>query len=851
MGNAVNIENLLNTGYFTTSRARSRDPSARAPLVSRDAPPESNPPPVPAHGHIPRTVHLVPAPSFRKNPPPPPATVEDEIESLAKEYGSSQPSVFSEEEPLSRGDLDQNPIIVQVHEHNPERRFVIVTEDAKDQPPVAERKPSVERHSGTDDPRDRIQEPNLNIPNDGSDADLPPSGSKRSQFKQDVPSIDTKLDSRHVQQHQRTRSAAPRSKPDHFDNRQSRPHVDESLSPEIISSGPKVRDKTYHGTPESSGAQCARSPSRTRHHFEGRNRGTERDHHTHNRTSSTKQSAADLENGHPRRRMTSDVSSRYRDEYLQASNDKRDGSHIYARPEGPRPRISPRGSRDSSSVRYERRDESCGHSRSTSRTSTFPMTATEAGAAAASAMAYEATTSTSRDAATPAFRLTEPTGKGTSILLPYPDDDLSPDVSLDIRDVPSDARQSKARETWGINMPEPIPIRLPVRSFDPTNGMPTAPAAMNTSQPWNPAPFDPDKDGLPTERPMGACRRFSEDNGKDGTDILPECPRQKPVAGLMDWLTLPHTNFNLCPSCYNAVFAKSEHRNLFKPMLRPFNEPILCDFGASPWYRIAWLLTLKDHVPDLRLLQQIASVGAASNGEPCPGSKKMTRSWLTVKDPHTRRPVGNFSVCYQCARIVELLLPNLTGVFEPVDFRARTDVCALHFAPGRKQFVLFFDALETTSDIAMLAKKPPDVADLARKLWYLTVGAQCREDTPVIDGYWHMMQFLKEFTVCGNCFEDVVRPKLDDGNVIARNFYTKPQRLPSATCQLYSARMREVFRRSCRGNDPKYLEEKVIQRRRKEKDIYDQLVMVDRANATSSWKEEQVGKLVDEWRRWE
>ncbi|KAG6006256.1 hypothetical protein E4U21_007219 [Claviceps maximensis] len=895
MGDAFNIEKLLNTGYFTTSRARSTDPrppSPQAPSAPRNTRPTSNPPPVPAHGHIPRTVHLAPAPPPKKSLPPP-VTVEEEIVSLAKEHGSPRPSLDSQADPPSRGEVDQNPIIIEVHQHNPERRFVIVPEDAKDQkdqPPITEKTAHVEDYPRTpavasaDDQRDQSstsrQAFTSNETTDGLDTDSLRSEFERRKSKQDLPPIDTELDSRHARHHHPTHSAAPRASPDYVDARHSRPHGDQLLSPDKISHdpGPKTREKVYPDRTQSSALYGARSPSRTGRQFEDRNRdrdrdnGSERDHHSHNRASSTRQCTANFENERPRRRMTSGADVRCKDEYWQTRSDKR--------PDGPRPRLSPRSSRDvgrfandypkssrdsglpssrpviiqdaRSSVRPDRREESSGPHQSTSRTSTIPLTAATAGIAA-SAMAYEATKSTSIDTAKPASRSTEAAGKAPKTMLPYPDDDPSPGMSFGLRDAPSEARQSNSGEMSGIyTMPEPPPINPPSRSsFHPTNGMPKTPAAANTPQIWAPPPVVPEMDGLPTERPAGAHRRYSENNIKDGIDILPECPRQKPVAGLVDWLTLPHTSFNICPSCYDGIFATSEYRTLFKPMLRPSNEPISCDFGISPWYRIAWLLTLKDNMPDLRLLQQIAVVGAAPSREPCPGSKKATRSWLTVKDPHTRLPIDGFSVCHQCARIVELLLPNLTGVFEPLDIRPRTGVCALHFAPDRKQFVVLLDALETTSDKAMSAKKPPDVDELARKLWHLTVGAKCREDTPVIDGYWHTMQFLRDFTVCHECFESVVRPQLGDGNVVARNFYTRPQRLPSATCQLYSPRMRDIFRRSCRGNDAKYLEEKVMQRRRKEKDIYDQLVRVDCAKASSSWKETQVGKLVDEWKRWE
>ena len=50
---------------------------------------------------------------------------------MAREYGVSGARESSDEEPQSRGDIDQNPIIMEVHEYNPERRFVILNDPPK------------------------------------------------------------------------------------------------------------------------------------------------------------------------------------------------------------------------------------------------------------------------------------------------------------------------------------------------------------------------------------------------------------------------------------------------------------------------------------------------------------------------------------------------------------------------------------------------------------------------------------------------------------------------------------------------------------------------------------------------
>lgn len=164
---------------------------------------------------------------------------------------------------------------------------------------------------------------------------------------------------------------------------------------------------------------------------------------------------------------------------------------------------------------------------------------------------------------------------------------------------------------------------------------------------------------------------------------------------------------------------------------------------------------------------------------------------------------------------------------------------------------MYFDAIETTSDRAQLEKTTPDLQNLADELEKMTSVSECREDGVVVNGYWHIMQYLPSFTVCGECFEDVVRPRLKDDSVIARNFYAKPQRIKEATCQLYSPRMRDVFNKACRLNDPEYLEKKAKQRKEIELDIQDRLRRLYQSKEREDWVEEQVSRLVREWEQWE
>jgi hypothetical protein len=87
--------------------------------------------------------------------------------------------------------------------------------------------------------------------------------------------------------------------------------------------------------------------------------------------------------------------------------------------------------------------------------------------------------------------------------------------------------------------------------------------------------------------------------------------------------------------------------------------------------------------------------------------------------------------------------------------------------------------------------------------------------------------------------------------VIAQNFFLKPTKLPIATCQLYSSRMRDVFKRACRNNDPQYLEGKVRERIKIEKDVHAKFLGLVRDKRNSTWTDDQIDKLSREWKRWE
>lgn len=410
------------------------------------------------------------------------------------------------------------------------------------------------------------------------------------------------------------------------------------------------------------------------------------------------------------------------------------------------------------------------------------------------------------------------------------------------------------------SLPIPIPSRIDLHSPGETRRAPSTPqydgnrpsSARPSASSWQPPTFKPPPSNL--EKPVGSYRRYSQDTERGAIVPLPTCPRTTFTRGRNDWLTLPQCpSFDMCPSCFNSTIAPTEFRDHFvQTPPRSSSTEVLCDFGSSPWYRIAWLLTLKERRRDLKLFYGLANIAASV--PPCLGKHEAVRQWHSIIDPKTRAPIHNFDVCYSCAKSVETLLPPIRGIF------VRTDnphappgagrVCDLRF--DSKRFIQYFDALETTADKADDEDGPPDTRSLASLVRRMALIDECQQDKELADARWHVITQLPEFTVCEECFDEVVWPELEDRKAIPAMFNKTQQRIPKASCQLYSERMREVFSKAVDGDDYKLLASKARERKTIEATYRDNLESMKRqmkSNPQVAGKE--IERLTAEWKKWE
>ncbi|KAI1847233.1 hypothetical protein JX265_013358 [Neoarthrinium moseri] len=931
MVEGVDIQSFLQNGYWQNSRVKTPD--------SRFSPSYS-------HNNdisVPRSSHSTTyPPELRRHGFRPPApTVEDEAESLAKEHGSVV-SCPPEEEPKHPGDVDQYPILELLHEHNPERRFVLVpnspvspvspsdqsqdevskpakpTQESKELRP--ENKDTYEANTGRKYVLLSPDDDELGRKRDREDREKRPNRERRKSKLEDLPAIVTDLGHNNrdepkrgdVRRAKSATGAEPGSE-DYFSPRRSSQRLREEsmLSPDVIKHSTKGRDRAYYdysgsSTPNQGRARANQAedkrqpkkadgkesrayssspvdPKKSSNFDPPRNvrrtskegpPGREKDYYDKGRESSSKlsrknstsNSRSDRESLRPRSasfrgkrdsppyedsRYSSDedtdrrgVSRRrgkssVREERKGYLSTPVETKPLDRRSKPSTPLASPRASQGDFRTDLPPKDLS-----RSPRSATFPtsmdLPKTEPRQPAA---AEDSPTRPLSRASTARSTL----NSAASLALPV--------ITATAASAAQDTGTPVDRRPAGVPPPPKGARAMPEPRGDSRSSVPT-PVSSPPKQSWQPPKFDPSKDSTQLEQPVTSYRRYSESRNIGDASELADCPRMKPEAGHVDWLTLFKTNFSICPTCYQSAFGNSQFRNDFVPApLRPLDRPFKCDFGTSLWCHIAWLLTQKYNKPDLRLFHGLVNVTASH--QPCSGLQPAYRIWYTIKDPVTQRPVRNFNICHHCAKSIEVLLPNLSGAFVPMDSPAEPTkgTCSMHqhgFGGVRRRFVLFFDQLEATSDVALATSCAPDIRLLADRVREIAITDECYGSQPVANRRWHTMRSVPDFTVCEECFNEVIWPEIErDSSGIQADFYKNPQKIPVAACQLYSDRMRSVFHKAVENDDLDLFRSRIRRRQQKEREFHSKVRGLDVNALGKEWVEEEIERLKKEWSRYE
>ena len=289
---------------------------------------------------------------------------------------------------------------------------------------------------------------------------------------------------------------------------------------------------------------------------------------------------------------------------------------------------------------------------------------------------------------------------------------------------------------------------------------------------------------------------------------FPKCPHELPVAGSNHWYTIQGMqNFDICKTCMQVLDTSSFRDYCIPNPYRLPTEAVACSL-SKPWIRIAIARSLKDGTANISLLHNLNRL--PPDVWPCPGRSSDVRKWYHITDPNTKMPVSSFDVCTACVRSVELIFPELKQeklLERPADKLSQERVCNLN--SSSKHFYTILNELDRLAGYSRKKDlRSKDITKFTEFARSKTRYRECQKDAMLATPLWHFIPGLAEFTICEECFEEVVWPLKD--KPLARDvlktiqkvpIYRPDHYVPGVSCQLYSERMRKVFKDAVVRND--------------------------------------------------
>lgn len=401
----------------------------------------------------------------------------------------------------------------------------------------------------------------------------------------------------------------------------------------------------------------------------------------------------------------------------------------------------------------------------------------------------------------------------------------------------------------------------PPRSWDTATSSSNRRTVTFVDEPQSPRekpiqPIELRRQDIPSSRPIrpeSPPKRMSAQPVDVSSIVLRPCPRATPAAGHQDWYTISGLNhLNICPSCMNQI-GSSRFRDYFVPSLPNLRGKIHCSF-SEPWTRLAWIQTLKKGYNNLDMLDEITRPSRIE----CPGRKFSAENWYRIIDHQTGMNVPRFAACAACVRNLQLLMPPLRQSFsrQPT---VQEKIC--DFAIDSPRFVQYLDLLDSAANHCEYKRLwSPDIDKFIDYVERKCSLRDCRRDRLVL-GTWHYIPNLPEFTVCEDCYDDAVRPLVTVNKPIAKMMANAPRllqgsgpnRCREASCQLYSPRMRALFRDAVLDDDFWTLESVALRRfnaeqRFREKE--ERLLLVEETDRGFGWEEEW-HRNREEWKKHE
>ncbi|KAL8754305.1 MAG: hypothetical protein Q9199_004449 [Rusavskia elegans] len=334
---------------------------------------------------------------------------------------------------------------------------------------------------------------------------------------------------------------------------------------------------------------------------------------------------------------------------------------------------------------------------------------------------------------------------------------------------------------------------------------------------------------------------------------LPPCPRSVPVGGYNDWYSLyDYPEFKVCPSCREAVSEAGYGRHLTAAFTNHPERYVRCGFSI-PWIRMAYLLIIKKRRSDANLLYDMADVARATH--PCPGKTPSTTQWYRIHDIDSDRGVPGFYACPRCVQSLETIFPVLKDLFHksPANSRHSLDQKTCSLRSDSSRFATYMDLLEDTANQANEYRRAPNTYRFVEMAKTMGAIPPCARDAMLRGKAWHIIPRLPEFTSCPECYEDVIWPAVLQGLPLASHFSTTPQTIGKSqgvvSCQMYSTKMRKVFKEACEDDDLDYLRKVALKRFRVEREL--QAKIVEAQQMPRIEREDIMEEIVDEWADWD
>ena len=284
--------------------------------------------------------------------------------------------------------------------------------------------------------------------------------------------------------------------------------------------------------------------------------------------------------------------------------------------------------------------------------------------------------------------------------------------------------------------------------------------------------------------------------------------------------------------------------------------------------RLAWLLTLRRRLPSLDLLYSLADI--SDSDRPCPGDREVSIdrvSWYGIADQRDGLHVASFAVCAADVKMLEMLFPTIRGYFTRLpstsSYTPEKYTCSLRTTSRRCP--QYLDLLVELDAEAQANGSRPNMTRFIKMARDNAFKGECAKNKAFVRKAWHFIPALPEFTVCEECYDEVIWPAVAEGKTRVPRLVNKSiQLVPDediehgSSCCLYSSRMRRVWDVATREEDLKYLERKALERKRKEVQLAKERRglmrwMADEEKGSRGYEraKDNLKLLEREWKDWE